>query len=44
MFVLVVVDVWVSADAVLKADVQVVPQTAVQHHVPHHSNPVFNLR
>lgn len=42
--VLVVVDVRVSGDAVLEADVQVVPDTTVQHHIPHHPDPVFNLR
>lgn len=37
----VVVDIWVSADAVLEADVQVIPETAMEHHVSHHANPVF---
>lgn len=40
---LVVVDVRVSAYAVLEADVQIIPEAAVQHHVSHHPNPVFNL-
>lgn len=39
----VVIDVWVSADAILKTDVQVIPEAAVQHHVPHHANPVLQL-
>lgn len=39
-----VVDIRVSAYAVLEADVQVIPETAVQHHVSHHPNPVFNLQ
>lgn len=43
MHVLVVVDVRVPAYAVLEADVQVIPETAVQHHVSHHPYPVFNL-
>lgn len=44
MCVLVVVDVRVSAYAVLVADVKVVPEAAVQHHRSHHPNPVFNLK
>ena len=44
MCVLVVVDIRVSADVVLKANVQVVPKAAVQHHVSHHPDPVFNLK
>lgn len=40
----VVVDVWISTYAVLEADVQVIPETAVQHHISHHPNPVFNLQ
>ncbi|TNN26424.1 hypothetical protein EYF80_063440 [Liparis tanakae] len=42
--VLVVVDVRVSADAVLEADVQIIPEEAVQHHMPHHPDPVLNLQ
>lgn len=40
---LVVVDVWLSAQTVLEADIQVVPKKAVLHHVPHDSNPVLDL-
>lgn len=40
----VVVDVRVPAYTVLVADVQIVPQAAVQHHVSHHPDPVFNLK
>lgn len=40
----VVVDVWIAADAVLKTDVQVIPETAMQHHVPHHTKPVLQLQ
>lgn len=40
----VVVDVWISTYAVLEADVQVIPETAVQHHISHHPDPVFNLQ
>lgn len=43
MCVLVVVDIRVSAYAVLEADVQVIPESAVQHYVSHHPNPVFCL-
>jgi len=42
--VLVVVDIRVSADAVLEADVQAIPEEAVQHQISHHPNPVFNLQ
>lgn len=44
VLILVVVGVGISADAVLKADVQVVPEAAVQNHVPHHADSVFNLK
>lgn len=40
----VVVDVWITTYVVLEADVQVIPETAVQHHISHHPNPVFNLQ
>lgn len=43
VYILVVVGVRVPAYAVLEADVEVIPETAVQHHVSHHPNPVFNL-
>lgn len=38
-----VVNIWVSTNAVLETNVQVIPETAVQNHMPHHPNPVFNL-
>lgn len=40
----VVVDVWISTYAVLEADVQVIPETAMQYHISHHPDPVFNLQ
>lgn len=39
----VVIDVWVSADAILKTDVKVIPEAAMQHHIPHHAKPVLQL-
>lgn len=39
----VVIDVRISAYAVLEANVQVVPETAMKHHGSHHPDPVFNL-
>jgi hypothetical protein len=39
----VVVDVWLSAQTVLEADIQVVPKKAILHHVPHDSDPVLDL-
>lgn len=39
----VVIDVWLSADAILESDVQVIPEAAMQHHVPHHTDPVLQL-
>lgn len=38
-----VVDIRVSAYAVLEADVQIVPEKTLLHHISHHPNPVFNL-
>lgn len=44
MRVPVMVDVRITANPVLEADVQVIPETTMQHHVSHHPNPVFNLQ
>lgn len=44
VYLLVVVNVRISTHSVIEADVQVVPQPAVQNHVSHHVNSVLDLK
>ncbi len=41
---LVVVNIRISTHSIIEADVQVVPQPAVQNHVSHHINSVLDLK